>query len=138
MLRALVLTLLLALSPAFAFAGEAEIRAARSSITAQIDAFRDGDDERAYSYTAPSVKRVFPTVDRFMLMVMSGFQPIYRPLNYAFGTAKEVNETAIVQRVILTGPDSRCYEALYALERQADGVYLITGVWLKPSASVAA
>jgi hypothetical protein len=87
----------------------------------------------AYSYAAPNVQRLFPTVDSFMGMVTGGYQPVYRPKNYAFGKVEQLSPTSIVQQVLIVGPDGKDYEAVYTLELQADGVFRITGVSLKAS-----
>ena len=62
-----------------AFAGDAEIKSAQGTIDAQLKAFQSGDGALAYSYAAPNVKRIFPTVDIFMGMVESGYQPVRKP-----------------------------------------------------------
>jgi hypothetical protein len=131
----LVLTLLAAVP---ALAGEAEVKAAQSSIEAQISAFLAGDDERAYSYAAPNVKRIFPDVDRFMGMVRNGYQPVWKPRNFAFGKVEEISPSSIVQQVLLVGPDGKDYEAIYTLELQPDGTFRITGVSLRGSVAVGA
>lgn len=117
-------------------AGEAEIKAAQSSIEGQLKAFQAGDGEAAYSFAAPNVTRIFPTVDIFMGMVASGYQPVLKPRNYAFGKVEETGPTRIVQQVLLVGPDSKDYEAVYTLELRPDGMYRITGVSLRASNSL--
>lgn len=117
-------------------AGEAEIKAAQSSIEGQLKAFQAGDGEAAYSFAAPNVTRIFPTVDLFMGMVASGYQPVHKPRNYAFGKVEETSPTRIVQQVLLVGPDGKDYEAVYTLELQPDGMYRITGVSLRASNSL--
>ncbi len=87
----------------------------------------------AYTYAAPNMKRIFPTVDIFMNMVDSGYQPVRKPRNYAFGKSEEMSATSIVQQVMIVGPDGKDYEAVYTLELQPDGVYRITGVSLRAS-----
>jgi hypothetical protein len=72
----------------------------------------------------------------FMGMVESAYQPVRNPRNFSFGKAQEMGTTSIVQQVLLTGPDGKEYEAIYALELQPDGVYRITGVSLKASNSL--
>lgn len=124
------------LSTAPVFAGEAEIKAAQSSIEGQLKAFLAGDGAAAYAYAAPNVKRIFPTVDVFMGMVASGYQPVLRPRNYAFGKVEETGPASIVQQVLLVGPDGKDYEAVYTLELQPDGMYRITGVSLRASNSL--
>ena len=134
------LLIALAVVPGFfalsAFAGEAEIKAAQGSIDGQLKAFQAGDGEAAYSFAAPNVKRIFPTVEMFMGMVASGYQPVLKPRNYAFGKAEEMSPTSIAQQVLLVGPDGKDYEALYTLELQPDGKYLITSVSLRASNSL--
>ena len=90
----------------------------------------------AYSYAAPNVKQIFPTVDIFMGMVESGYQPVRKPRNYAFGKVQEMSASSIVQQVLIVGPDGKDYEAVYTLELQPDGVYRITGVSLRASNSL--
>ena len=119
-----------------AFAGEAEIKAAQGSIDGQLKAFQAGDGAAAYSFAAPNVKRIFPTVDVFMDMVASGYQPVHKPRNYAFGKSEEMSPTSIAQQVLLVGPDGKDYEALYTVELQPDGKYLITSVSLRASNSL--
>jgi hypothetical protein len=114
-------------------AGEAETKAAQDAIEGQIKAFLAGDNAAAYSYAAPNVKEIFPTLETFMAMVTSGYQPVYRPRNYAFGKVRELSATSIVQQVLVVGPDGKDYEAIYTLERQADGKFRITGVSLRAS-----
>ena len=114
-----------------ALPGEAEIKSAQSSIEAQLRAFGAGDNELAYSYAAPNIQRLFPSVDRFMGMVRNGYQPVWKPRNYAFGKTEEISSTSIAQQVLLVGPDGKDYEALYTLELQPDGAFRITGVSLR-------
>ncbi len=132
LLRAFLLAATIVL-PTAAFAGDAEVKAAQSTIEGQLKAFQAGDGELAYSFAAPSIKRIFPTVETFMNMVESGYQPVRQPRNFTFGKVQEMGPNSVVQQVMITGPDGKEYEALYTLERQPDGVYRITGVSLKAS-----
>lgn len=121
---------------AFAFAQDAGVQAAQSSIEAQLKAFLADDNATAYSYAAPNVKKVFPTLDIFMNMVTSGYKPVQKPQSYSFGKSEWMSGTTIAQQVLLVGPDGKDYEALYTLELQPDGVWRITGVSLKASNTV--
>ena len=134
-IRAFLLLVPLIFSTA-AFAGDAEIKAAQGTIEAQLKAFQAGDGELAYSYAAPNIKRIFPTVEIFMGMVESGYQPVRNPSNFSFGKVQETSATSIVQQVVILGPDGKDYEAIYTLELQPDGTYRITGVSLKASNSL--
>ena len=121
----------LAASPSLA--GDAEVKAAQTTIESQIGAFLSDDPNTAYEYAAPNVQRIFPTVDAFMGMVTSGYQPVYKPRNYAFGKVQQLSPTSIVQEVLVVGPDGKDYQAVYTLELQPDGVFRITGVSLRAS-----
>ena len=114
-------------------AGDAEIRGAQSTIDGQLRAFQRGDDAGAYAYAAPGIRNIYPTLDSFMRMVTGAYQPVYKPRNFAFGKAEETGPNTIAQQVLLVGPDGKDYEALYTIERQADGSWLITGVSLRAS-----
>jgi len=119
-------------------AGEAEIRAAQSTIEAQLRAFLADDDQAAYGYAAPSIKRIFPTLEQFMGMVRGAYQPVWKPRNFAFGKTQELSATSIAQQVLVVGPDGKDYEAIYTLELQPDGTFRITGVSLRGASSLGA
>ena len=130
---AVLVAILLACWGNITAAGEAEVKAAQSVIDAQLKAFAAGDNAAAYSHAAPNITRIFPTLDSFMSMVTGAYQPVYKPLNYAFGKVEEMSPTSIVQQLLVVGPDGKDYEAVYTLELQADGNYRITGVSLRAS-----
>ncbi|MBO6719742.1 MAG: DUF4864 domain-containing protein [Rhizobiaceae bacterium] len=135
-LAGMLTALMLASMPASA--GEAEVRAAQSTIEAQIRAFLADENETAYSYASPGIQQAYPTVDQFMAMVKNGYQPVWKPRNFAFGDAMEPSSTTVMQRVLVTGPDGKSYEALYTLEQQDDGTYRITGVSLREAQTLGA
>lgn len=114
-----------------AFAGEAEVKAAQSVIDGQLKAFKANDGEKAYSFAAPNIKQMFPSVESFMTMVTHGYPPVSQAQRYDFGKVEEMGPTKIVQQVLIVGPDGKDYEAVYTIEMQADGSALITGCSLK-------
>lgn len=126
-----VLAALLLSAPAKA--DETEVKAAQQVIQSQLEAFLADDAALAYSFAAPNIKRFFPTQQSFMSMVESGYMPVRRPQSYAFGKSQEMSATSIVQQVLLVGPDGKTYEAVYTLESQSDGSWLITGVSMRAS-----
>jgi hypothetical protein len=119
-----------------AFAGDAEVKAAQATIDSQLKAFIADDGAAAYSFAAPNVKRIFPTVDTFMNMVTNGYPPVRKPQTYSFGKVQEMSPTSIIQQVLIVGPDGKDYEAVYTLEQQPDGSFLITGCSLRASTSL--
>ncbi|CCV14086.1 DUF4864 domain-containing protein [Mesorhizobium sp. STM 4661] len=114
-------------------AGDAEIKAGQATIDGQLKAFMADDGAAAYSFAAPNVKRIFPTVDTFMNMVANGYAPVRKPRTYSFGKVQEMSPTSIIQQVLIVGPDGKDYEAVYTLEQQPDGTFQITGCSLRAS-----
>lgn len=102
----------------------------RSVIDRQIAAFRSDDGAAAYSFAAPSIQKMFPSVPRFMDMVRRGYAPVYRPRSYSFEDLRTENG-ATVQVVRLVGPAGAEWLAFYTLDKQADGSWKITGVYLQ-------
>ena len=120
----------------FALAGDAEIKAAQSAIEGQLKAFIANDGATAYSFAAPNVKQIFPTVDTFMNMVTNGYAPVRKPQSYSFGKVEQTGPGSIIQQVLIVGPDGKDYEAVYTLQQQEDGSFKITGCSLRASTSV--
>jgi hypothetical protein len=109
-------------------AGAAEpLDTARSIISRQIEAFLADDATAAYSFASPGIKRLYPDQAVFFEMVKRGYQPVYRPGNFAFGRSKVDNGT-VLQEVLISGPDGKDWTALYTLTPQPDGTYKINGV----------
>jgi hypothetical protein len=101
-------------------------------IESQIAAFSRDDGAAAFALASPDIRRRLVTAERFMAMVRSGFQPVYRPRSYSFGDPAMV-EGIPVQPVQVIGPDGRGVVALYRMERQPDGSWRIAGVTLHPT-----
>jgi hypothetical protein len=119
-----------------AFAGDAEIKAGQAVIDGQLKALLADDGAKAYSFAAPNVKQVFPTVDAFMNMVTNGYPPVRKPQSYAFGKVEQTGPGSIIQQVLIVGPDGKDYEAVYTLQQQPDGTFQITGCSLRASNSL--
>ena len=132
-MRRIVATAILLAACVPGFAGEAEVKAAQTVIDGQIKAFLADDGALAYSYAAPGIQRIFPTVESFMGMVTGAYAPVRRPQRYDFGKVEEPTGNSVVQQVLIVGPDGKDYEAVYTLERQPDGTFKITGCSLRAS-----
>lgn len=118
-------------TPANAQSGD---NAARSVISNQLEAFLSSDFERAYSFASDDIKRIFPTLDRFMSMVQSGYLPVLRPGNYAFGKSETTADGRVIQEVLIRAPDGSDWTATYWMERQPDGRWKVDGVDLRKGA----
>lgn len=113
----------------------ADDNAARAIITEQLESFLARDFERAYGYASEDIKRIFPTLERFMSMVESGYLPVLRPGNYAFGRTEQMADGRIVQEVLIRAPDGSDWTAVYFMEQQADGSWKVDGVNLRKGAA---
>ena len=132
--RVLIAACLLAFaSPAHA--GD-EVTAAQDVIRSQAEAFSRDDAAAAYSYAAPAIHDLFPRADIFMFMVQNAYAPVYRHKSFEFGEAR-VEGGQVAQRVHIVDANGEAWEALYTLERQADGSLKIIGcVLLKAGQAV--
>jgi len=112
--------------------GAADVAAIRQVIQDQLAAFQRDDGAAAFGYATPAIREMFRTPEIFMSMVKSGYQPVYRPRHVEFGIIDTV-EGQLTQHLIVTGPDGAVVEALYFMEQQKDGTWLVNGCVLKPS-----
>ena len=110
--------------------------AVQSTIERQLKAFLADDGAAAYSFAAPSIKAMFPTIGVFMEMVRQGYRPVYRPGSYAFGALEE-KPGHLEQSVDIVDGDGVAWTALYTLERQPDGTWKITGCYLLKKPGIA-
>lgn len=119
--------------PAGASRADEPVDTARTIIQDQIAAFLNDDAEAAYSFASPAIRDKFPDKTTFFDMVKRGYQPVYRPGNFAFGRSKVVGDQ-VIQEVLISAPDGKDWTAIYQLVRQPDGSYKINGVMMLQSA----
>jgi hypothetical protein len=101
----------------------------KEMITSQLEAFKRDDANGAYMHAAPMIQQSFPQVEQFMEMVKRGYQPVYRPRSYDFVELKET-KLGLTQTVRIIDSMGEAYNALYRVEKQPDGSWKISGVWL--------
>ena len=111
---------------------DADARAARAIVSAQLQAFASDDAKRAFSYAAPSIRAMFGTPERFLEMVRAGYPAVYRAAGVTFLIPVRV-EGDLVQGVHLTDADGALWLATYRLERQPDGSWRIAGCDVQPA-----
>ena len=111
-------------------AGADDVGTAQSIISAQEQAFARDDAATAYGFAAPGIQSFYRSPEGFMFMVRNGYAPVYRHRSFAFGEAKIV-DGKIMQDVQIVDADGVAWDALYTLERQADGSLKISACILK-------
>jgi Domain of unknown function (DUF4864) len=111
---------------------EVDARAARTVVSAQLEAFAKDDAKRAFSYAAPSIRAMFGTPERFLAMVRAGYPVVYRAAGVTFLIPLHV-DGELVQGVHLTDGAGALWLATYRLERQRDGSWRIAGCDVQPA-----
>lgn len=112
--------------------GPREGAAIRSTIQAQLDAFRRDDAGAAFAAATPAIRALFGTAAAFMDMVRAGYAPVYRAREVEFRELV-TSEGGPFQTVLLTGPDGVSVIAAYRMARQPDGSWKIDGCVLAPT-----
>jgi len=112
-------------------------QAVQATVRAQLAAFAGDDAERAFSYAAPNIRALFQTPENFMAMVRQAYPVVYRPADLRFLTPKSL-DAAVVQPVHMRDAGGLSWLAMYTLQRQADGGWLISSCVLAPDRSVGA
>jgi hypothetical protein len=101
-----------------------DIAEIRNIILGQIDAFKADDAEKAFSYAAPNIKKIFRNPEIFLHMVRKSYQAVYRPQSFEFRPVQRIDGN-VVQPLIVVGPSGITETALYIMEPQADGTWMI-------------
>ncbi len=109
----------------------------QSMIKNQMNAFRSGDAETAFSFASNDLRRRYQSPGVFMEMVKQGYPPVYRPQSVTFGAMRDTG-SGPVQEVYVTGPKGDNWLALYSFEQQEDGSWRISGCYLTKSPGLSA
>ena len=103
--------------------------AIQAIITDQIAAFRRDDGTSAFGLASPMIQSMFQSPETFMETVRGGYQPVYRPREVTFKDMIDFRGQP-TQTVLVVGPDGVPVMALYQMQRQPDGSWLINGCTL--------
>ena len=101
-----------------------DVAAIRNIIIAQLDAFKADDAEKAFSFAAPNIRRIFRTPEIFLHMVRKSYQAVYRPQSFEFRPLQRIDGN-VVQPLAVVGPSGISETALYIMEAQPDGSWKI-------------
>ena len=95
-------------------------------IVAQLEAFAEDDAEGAFQTATPSVREAIGSSGRFLALVRGAYPMVYRPASVTFHKP-EGDEASVLQLVEITDSDAKSWLALFALERQPDASWRISG-----------
>jgi len=110
---------------------EAQAKAVRAVVEAQLDAFATDDAERAFSYAAPSIHKMFGNAPNFMAMVQGQYGMLVKPESVLF-LLPESAQGQVIQEVLLRDGMGRLWRASYRLEQTAEDGWRINGCVVKP------
>ena len=99
-------------------------------IDAQLEAFRSGDAEKAYSFATPGIQRQFPNSAIFMQMVMNGYNVLRQPTQVEYRDLRD-HFGVKVQLVQLTDLNGFTFQAFYQMEQQNSGEWRIGGCMIQ-------
>jgi hypothetical protein len=112
---------------------DADVSAARASVPAQLDAFRAGDFDRAYTYASATIREQFGRA-AFERMVRLGYPQIAAPASFTVDGAERAPDGTIYLFLRIRGRDGSGVEAVYEMVSE-DGAWKINGVVTRPESS---
>jgi hypothetical protein len=127
---------LVALFALLALPATAQEEPIQNTITAQIEAFRAGDFEGAFTYASPVIQGIFGTPDNFERMVTQGYPMVVDP---DFVEMQDLREVAgnLWQRVRITDRAGKGWLLDYQMVQGPEG-WLINGVQLSRAPDIGA
>ena len=112
-----IIALIISLMGTIVFADESEM--VRSTISSQIEAFKENNIKKAYRFAAPNIQAQFPTPEVFGMMVKNGYPVIWRPKSFKFTKFQNLGNK-FIQRVLFQSYDGGLETYDYILEKYAD------------------
>jgi hypothetical protein len=128
--------LLLLVAAGIACAQDADVAAARASALAQLEAFRQGDFDRAYTYASVVIREQFGR-EAFERMVRLGYPQIAAPATVTMDSAERAPNGSVFLFLRVRGADGVAVEAVYEMVLEA-GAWKVNGVVTRPDTSRAA
>ena len=122
---------------AMALPGAAQDRDVQSVISDQIKALQADDFDQAFSYASPNIQMIFRNADNFGVMVRRGYPMVWRPSEVTF-LEQDMVKGALWQKVLIRDAGGTAHILAYQMERNAEGIWKISGVQLLKDAGVAA
>lgn len=105
---------------------ETEADAVRQVVSTQLRAFAEDDADSAFETATPGVREAIGNSGRFLAMVRGAYPMVYRPAAVAF-LKIEGDAGLVLQMVRITDGDDKSWIALFAMERQPDASWRISG-----------
>ena len=97
----------------------------RAVIEAQLEAFKQGDSAKAFSYATPSVQTVFGNAETFMQMVRKGYDVVVKPVTVRF-VKFETDGMNALHAVQMIDRQKTLWNVYYVLQKRSDGTWKIS------------
>lgn len=108
----------------------------QQTITAQIEAFRADDFERAYDLASPTIHQIFGPTENFAAMVTSGYPMVVNPAQVEMQDLRTVGG-ALWQRVRITDQKGQAFLLDYQMVEGPEG-WLINAVQMQKASDLGA
>jgi hypothetical protein len=105
---------------------EEEADRVREVIVAQLSALALDDADKAFETATPEVRAAIGSSNRFLAMVRGAYPMVYRPSSVNFHKPEE-EAGSVLQLVEIKDGEDKSWLALFALERQPDTTWRISG-----------
>ena len=105
---------------------EDEVDRVREVIVAQLSALALDDADKAFETATPEVRAAIGSSNRFLAMVRGAYPMVYRPASVSFHKPEE-EDGSVLQLVEIKDGNDKSWLALFALERQPDTTWRISG-----------
>ena len=105
---------------------ELEAAKVREVIVQQLSALAVDDAEKAFATATPEVRAAIGSPNRFLAMVRGAYPMVYRPASVSFHKPRE-EDGSVLQLVEIKDGNDKSWLALFALERQPDTSWRISG-----------
>lgn len=122
-------------APAQAQDEAAVARAATEPVMRQLEAFRQGDIDTAYTLASTSIRELFDRA-AFEQMVRAGYPEIARSVSAAVAEARVLSDTTVYLRLRIGGANGQAVEAVYEMVREDRG-WRVNGVRTRPARDAA-
>ena len=136
MLRMIIVCLGLLMAVGVRAQDVAQQQPIQSTITAQIEALRSSNFDRAFTYASPNIHQLFGTASNFGMMVTTGYPMVVNPAQVEMQDLRMVGG-ALWQRVRVTDQQGQAYLLDYQMVQGPSG-WLINAVQVQKAPDVGA
>lgn len=97
----------------------------RAVIEAQLEAFKQGDSAKAFSYATPNIQTMFGDAETFMQMVRKGYDVVVEPVTVRF-VKFETDGANALHAVQMIDRQKTLWNVYYVLQKRPDGSWKIS------------